>query len=137
MINNITLIGRLVRDPELNYLQNGTAVTKFTIAVERNYKGKDGIAPVDFIPIECFGKLGENVANYVAKGRLIGLSGELRMDNYKDKEGQNRTFAKVVASSVQFLERGDKNNNDGTGYTKAIASTGAEFNAIEDDDVPF
>jgi single-strand DNA-binding protein len=127
-INNVTLVGRLVRDPELTYIQgSGTAVAKFTIAVNRDYKDKEGNYPTDFIPVEVMGKSAEYVSNYITKGRLVGVVGSVRVERY-EKDGEKKTFTKVQARNVQGLE--SAKNAD-------VGATPVGFSAVEDDDVPF
>lgn len=130
-INNITLVGRLVRDPELTYIQgSGTAVAKFTIAVNRDYKDKEGNYPVDFIPVEIIGKPAEYTSNYIDKGKLVAVQGAIRVDRYETQGGEKRTFTKVSGRNIQLLE---KQKNDSEKY-----NVGAEFKeTVEDDDVPF
>lgn len=132
-MNNVVLIGRLTKDPELTYIQgSGTAVAKFTIAINRDYKDKNGNYPVDFIPIEVIGKSAEYVSNYIQKGRLVALQGSIRIERYEDKNGDNKTFTKVVTQKVRPLEKAKDNNN-------ANSNNNAEFEvaAIEDDEIPF
>lgn len=128
-MNNVVLVGRLTKDPEIRYIQgSGTAVARFTIAINREYKNKDGSTTADFIPVETMGKLAEACANYLSKGRKIGVQGSIRVDSYKDGDGQNKIFTKVFANSMEFME----SKQQGSGMNEA------GFKAIEDDeDVPF
>lgn len=97
MLNNLSLVGRLTRDPETKTLQSSKIVSTFTLAVQRT---KD---ETDFIPCECWGKTAESVRDYVTKGSLIGVDGSLRVDNY-EVDGNRRTFTKVVARNVHFID---------------------------------
>ena len=137
-MNQVILIGRLTRDPELRYLTgSGTPVAQFAIAVDREFTGKDGKKETDFIDIQVWGKSAENCANYIGKGSLVGIQGSLRIDNYKNEAGENRRSVRVNANRVQFLDN-RKNNNQGEG--QFVPSEGLEhggWNAIEDDDIPF
>lgn len=137
-MNQVILIGRLTRDPELRYLTgSGTPVAQFAIAVDREFTGKDGKKETDFIDIQVWGKSAENCANYICKGSLVGIQGSLRIDNYKNEAGENRRSVRVNANRVQFLDN-RKNNNQGEG--QFVPSEGLEpggWNAIEDDDIPF
>ena len=104
-MNKVILIGRMTKDAELRYIAgSGLAVASFSIAIDRDYVGKDGKRETDFIPVEVMGKTAEFCANYLSKGRLISLDGSLRIDNYETKEGQRRTFTKVVARSITALD---------------------------------
>ncbi|KHS56142.1 single-stranded DNA-binding protein [Terrisporobacter othiniensis] len=127
-MNEIILIGRLTRDPELRYLPNtGTPVATFTLAVNRDYKDKEGNVQADFIPVEVMGKVADFVMNYITKGRLVAIKGSIRIDRYI-KDDENRTFTKVSAKSVQAL---DSNKN------KPQTEVPQEFQAIDDDEIPF
>jgi len=110
MLNNIILIGRLTRDPELRHTPNGVAVAKFTLAVDRR-KVKDREKEVDFIDILAWAKLAEICANYLGKGRLVAVEGRLQIRSYDDSQGVRRKTAVVVADNVRFLEK-NKNGGD-------------------------
>lgn len=128
-MNRIVLIGRLTKDTELRYLPNtGTPVATFTLAVDRNYKDKEGNIQTDFIPIEVMGKAADFVSNYITKGRLVAVEGSIRVDRYM-KDDENRTFTKVSAKSVQALDS-NKNKSQNTEAPQ-------EFQAIDDDEIPF
>ena len=128
-MNQIILIGRLTKDPELRYLPNtGTPVATFTLAVDRNYKDKEGNVQTDFIPVEVMGKVADFVANYITKGRLVAVNGSIRVDRYM-KDDENRTFTKVSAKSVQAL---DNNKNKSQNIEPPQG-----FQAIDDDEIPF
>lgn len=104
-MNKIILLGRLVKDPELRHTENGEKIyTKFTIAVQRNFRLPDGIREADFIPIKVFGKKAEVIVKYMKKGSLITLSGRLRTGSYEDKEGNRKYIAEVIAEDFKFLE---------------------------------
>jgi single-strand DNA-binding protein len=103
-MNKVVLIGRLTKDPELKFLEgSGTAVATFTMAVDRRFS-KDGEKEADFIPIVLWGKQAENTANYVSKGKLIGISGRIQTRSYDAKDGTKRYVTEVVGEEVQFLE---------------------------------
>lgn len=104
-MNKIILLGRLVKDPELRHTENSDKVyTKFTIAVQRNFRLPDGIIEADFIPISVWGKKAEAVVKYMKKGSLITLSGRLKAGSYDDKDGNRKYTVEVVAEDVKFLE---------------------------------
>lgn len=134
-MNRIILIGRPTKDPELKYAPGtGTAVTTFILAVDRRFK-KEGQQEADFIPIVVWGKIAENTANYVSKGKLIGVSGRLQVRSYEGKDGVKRTIAEVVADEVQFLEKMS------SGSKPAQQSTDENYyedmTPIEDGEIPF
>lgn len=108
-MNQVLLIGRLTRDPELRFIPNsGTAVARFSMAVNREFK-KEGQPEADFFNIVVWGKSAENCANYLRKGRLVAINGRMQNNNYEDKNGVKHYNVEVVANRVEFLEFGDKN----------------------------
>lgn len=132
-MNNVVIVGRLTKDPELKYLTSGTAVATFTMAIDRDYKNKDGSITTDFIPVEIMGKPAEFVANYITKGRLVGVQGSIRVDRYETADGEKRTFTKVAGRNIQALESKSKTEQG----EQAPQEAPAEFSAVDDDDVPF
>ena len=99
--NKIILVGRLTRDPETKFAASGTQVTSFSLAVDRDYPKDSNEA--DFIRISTFGKTAEFVAQYMMKGRLVLVEGQLRINKW-EKDGEKRQMAEVVASHVKFME---------------------------------
>ena len=133
-MNNVVIVGRLTKDPELRYIPgSGTPVATFTLAINRDYKNKDGSTPVDFIPVEIMGKPAEFVANYITKGRLVGVQGSIRVDRYETPDGEKRTFTKVAGINIQALESKSKAEQG----EQVPQEAPAEFSAVDDDDVPF
>ena len=132
-MNNVVIVGRLTKDPELKYLTSGTAVATFTMAIDRDYKNKDGSITTDFIPVEIMGKPAEFVANYITKGRLVAIQGSVRVDRYETPDGEKRTFTKVAGRNIQALESKAKVEQG----EQAPQEAPAEFSAVDDDDVPF
>lgn len=133
-MNNVVLVGRLTKDPELRYITgSGTAVATFTMAIDRDYKNKDGSITTDFIPVEIMGKPAEFVANYITKGRLVGVQGSVRVDRYETPDGEKRTFTKVAGRNIQALESKSKAEQG----EQAPQEAPAGFSAVDDDDVPF
>ena len=143
-MNNVVLIGRLTRDPELSYTpSNQTPVCRFTIAVDRPRRnGEDTGA--DFIRITVWGKQAENCDRYISKGRQVGVSGRIQTGSYKNKEGITVYTTEVVADRVEFLGGGNANSvpsNNSSVEESAPAMGGFEdmpdtFQAAEDD-IPF
>ncbi len=103
MLNRIVLIGRLTRDPELRFTQSGKAVCQFILAVDRPFSGQDGNREADFIDIVVWNKLGENCAQYLAKGRMAAVDGRLQIRSYEGNDGQRRYVTEVIADKVVFL----------------------------------
>lgn len=132
-MNNIVLIGRLTRDPDLRYTSNGKAVATFGIAVNRPFsKTKEA----DFFNVVVWGKSAENCANYTAKGRLVGIHGRLQSRSYETTSGEKRQVTEVVADQVEFLEwGGQKSDAPNNGNNEVDWS---DFEALADDeDLPF
>lgn len=119
MLNRIVIIGRLTRDPEMRQTPSGTAVCTFTLAVDRGFKSANGERETDFIPVVVWRQLGENCAQYLAKGKLAAVDGRLQIRTYKDKDGNNRIAAEVVADNVRFLSPKSEPNIDNDEVTLA------------------
>ncbi|OMF05220.1 single-stranded DNA-binding protein [Paenibacillus amylolyticus] len=109
MLNNVVLIGRLVRDPELRYTPAGVAVTQFTLAVDRPFTSQGGEREADFIPIVTWRQLAETCANYLRKGRLAAVEGRIQVRNYENNEGKRVYVTEIIADNVRFLESGNNN----------------------------
>jgi single-strand DNA-binding protein len=105
MINRIILVGRMVADPELRYTPSGIAVAKFRLAVDRPFTSKEGERQTDFIDIVAWRQSAQFAADYLKKGRLVGIDGRLQVRSYTTADGQRRKVAEVVADSVRALER--------------------------------
>ena len=118
MLNKIFIMGRLTRDPELRRTQSGTAVTSFSLAVDRAFKSQSGEKETDFIDVVAWRSTAEFVAKYFTKGRMAVVEGRLQIRDWKDREGNNRRSAEVIADNVYF---GDS-KRDG-------APTGGNFSA--------
>ena len=104
MINTVTLVGRLTKDPELRYTQTGKGVATFTLAVTRPFKNQNGDYEADFINCQTWGKAAENLANYMRKGSKVGVVGRIQTRNYENNQGQKVYVTEVVAEQVTFLE---------------------------------
>ena len=131
MANKIILTGRLTRDAELSFIPNtGTAKMTYTLAVERNYQKDKNNKKVDFINCEAIGKHCENLAQYVTKGKLVLVEGELNIDQY-EKEGEKRSYTKVKVDKLEFL--------GGTNQDNKQSDTGnSDFQPVDDDEfIPF
>ena len=119
-MNKLIITGRLCRDPEVKAIGENNMVAKFTVAVNRNYKDKDGNRPADFIPCEAFGKTAEFISNYVTKGRLVEVDGEMRVDQYQNEEGENRTFTKCHVNSLNVLDSAKTADGESTATNTEI-----------------
>ncbi len=154
-MNSVILIGRLTRDPELRYLSTGMAVSRFSIAVDKDLSREKkqefeskGQPTADFINIVVWGKQAENCANYLVKGRLVAIQGRIQTGSYTAQDGTKRYTTDVVADRVQFLEWGEarqgsqsqnrefnQNFNQSRDFGMDIDMDG--FHPADDDDIPF
>ncbi len=159
MLNHITIMGRLTRDPELRRTGSGVAVASFTVAVDRDFGGRDGgEKETDFIDCVAWRQTGEFVSKYFTKGRMIVVSGRLQIRNWTDKDGNKRRTAEVVADNCYFGD--SRRDSDGGnayggnsyggssysapapsygGYSAPAAPAASDFAMLEDDDaqLPF
>jgi len=143
-LNSFIGIGRLTRDPELRYTSGGTGVSKFAIAINRTYRGQDGnnVEEVLFINIVTWGKQAENCSQFLKKGRRVAVNGELRANNWQDKDGNKRVSYEINARTVQFLDLiKDDDSNMPRKQAKAKENTPDEIieedTTISEDDIPF
>lgn len=113
MLNKAFIMGRLTRDPELRRTQNGTAVTSFSLAVERDFKGQNGEKQTDFIDVVAWKGTAEFAAKYFSKGRMAVVDGRLQVRDWKDKDGNNRRSTEVIADHVYF---GDSKKADSQSF---------------------
>ena len=126
-MNNVVLIGRLVRDPQLIYIKgSGTPVANFTLAIDREYKDKDGKRETDYIDIQVWNKSAENCANYIVKGSLVCIQGSIRVESYM-KDDERRKVTRVTANSVKFLDNKNKFNKDNLNFKNAFTPTGLDY----------
>lgn len=105
-LNRVQLIGRLGKDPESRFTPTGKKVTSFSLAVGQRWKGADGKVKeqTEWFNIEAWGRIAEICQQYLQKGRLVFIEGRLKTDRYEDK-GETKYFTKVVATSMQMLEK--------------------------------
>ena len=144
-MNNVVLIGRLTRDPELRYIPNtGTAVSNFALAVDKQVSREKrqemeakGQPTADFINIVVWGKQAENCANYLAKGRLTAVQGRIQSRSYDDNDGNRRYVTEVVAERVQFLEWGDSDRRPTSDSIDDGFTDIGGFDPADGDDIPF
>ena len=102
MLNHLTIMGRLTRDPELRYTNAGTAVASFALAVDRDFKGQDGQKETDFIECVAWRGTGEFVSKHFFKGKMAVVDGRLQIRDWTDKQGNKRKSAEVVVSNIYF-----------------------------------
>lgn len=136
MLNQISAMGRIVRDPELRRTASGKAVTSFTIACDRDFKNQQtGEKEVDFLDCVAWGGTGEIVASRFTKGQLAAVSGRLQIRQYTDKAGQKRRTAEILVSSVYFCD----SKNSGGQAAQQPQSQSEDYEQITEDDgqLPF
>ena len=132
MINNVVLVGRMTRDAELRYTPSDQAVATFTLAVNRNFKNQDGEREADFINVVIWRQQAENLANWVKKGALIGVTGRIQTRSYDNQQGQRVYVTEVVAESFQLLEsRGQQSNSQDSSFGNSSSMD------IQGEDFPF
>ena len=113
MLNKIILMGRLTRDPELRRTGSGTAVTSFSLAVDRDFKSQSGEKETDFIDVVAWRSTAEFVSKYFTKGRMAVVEGRLQIRDWTDRDGGKRRSAEVVADNVYF---GDSKRDGGSDF---------------------
>lgn len=151
MINNVVLVGRLTRDPELKYTPQNQAVGTFSLAVNRPFKNANGEREADFINCVIWRQQAENLSNFAKKGALIGITGRIQTRNYENQQGQKVYVTEVVADTFQMLEsnktQGQQANKPQAQNKKPQAPDpfkaraadpfGSSPMEISDDDLPF
>ena len=141
MLNEIILMGRLTRDPELRYTASNTPVASFSLAVDRDFKPKEGgEKETDFIDCVAWRQTGEFVSKYFQKGSMAAVKGRLQIRDWQDKEGNKRRSAEVVANNVYFGSSKKESSSVGeqvrseSDIRSALAIPGEPIN---DGDLPF
>ncbi len=148
MINNVVLVGRLTKDPDMRFTANGTAVSTFTLAVNRNFTNQSGNREADFINCVIWRKQAETLANYARKGTLLGVTGRIQTRSYENQQGQRVYVTEVVAEGFQLLETRSVSESRNSGQSTLAAGAnqqqpdhsdpflGSSID-ISDDDLPF
>ena len=142
-INRVVLVGNLTRDPELRHTPGGTPVCSLRIAVNSRRKDESGqwVDKPNYFSVSVFGNQAESCAQYLSKGRPVGIDGRLDWREWQDKEGGKRESVEIVAESVQFLGSRDGGEAGGAGGNQFVptgaATESADFPAAADDDIPF
>ena len=113
-MNRVVLVGRLTKDPDTRtFEENGKVVTRFILAVDRPFKNGDGEREADFIPVVLWGRRAEIASEYMAKGRMISVSGRLQTGSYDDKEGKRKYSAEIIVDEFQFIDSKKAEENVG------------------------
>lgn len=129
-MNNVVLIGRITAKPELNFTKDQMAITKFTIAVDRQSKDKGA----DFIRVTAFGRRAETICRYMDKGRQIAIQGRIQTGSYKDRDGKTVYTQEVIIDNDEFLGSASEPAREQT--TQEVFNMGGEFQSTVDD-IPF
>ena len=116
MINNVVLVGRITKDPELRYTPSNVATVSFSIAIDRTYQSQNGERQADFINCVAWRQSAEFLAKYVKKGYMIGVTGSIQTRNYQAQDGTTRYVTEVVCNSVQNLQGRNDAAADNSGY---------------------
>lgn len=136
-MNNVTLVGRLTRDPELRTVGTGNTTSSFSVAVDRAFTNANGQREADFINCVIWGKQAENLCKYCKKGSLIGIVGRVQTRNYDGTDGKKVYVTEIYVNNVTFL--GSKNSNNNESYTLDNSannvSSGTSSNTVETSDV--
>lgn len=111
MMNKALFTGRLTKDPELRYTPNGVAVCTFTVAVNRNFKNAQGEREADFLQVVSWRQLAELCANYLKKGRLVGVEARIQTRSYDNNEGRKVYVTEFIADDVTFLDSVEQQTN--------------------------
>ena len=137
-MNKVIIIGRFTRDPEIKYStgENATATARFSLAVNRRFKNKEGNYDADFINCVAFGKTAEFIEKYFTKGMAIGITGRIQTGSYTNKEGQKVYTTDVVVEETEFVESKNKGTSDNVPNNNANSNSDFE-EAVSDDEMPF
>lgn len=124
MINNLVLVGRLTKDPDLRYTGSGSAVATFTLAVNRNFTNASGNREADYINCVIWRKPAETLANYAHKGTLLGVVGRIQTRSYDNQQGQKVYVTEIVVENFQLLESRSQNEQRGSeGMSQGFSQT--------------
>lgn len=137
-MNKVIIIGRFTRDPEIKYTtgENATATARFSLAVNRRFKNKEGNYDADFINCVAFGKTAEFIEKYFTKGMAIGITGRIQTGSYTNKEGQKVYTTDVVVEETEFVESKNKGTSDNVPNNNANSNSDFE-ETVSDDEMPF
>ena len=139
MVNKIFIVGRLARDPEIRYTQNGSAIANMTVATDESFTGSDGnkVERTEWHRVTVFGKMAENCGNYLGKGSLVHVEGSLQTRKWQDQNGQDRYTTEIKAQRVQFLDRREGGKDGGQQRQGRQQQTRGSEQDYQDQNVPF
>ena len=137
-MNKIIMLGRLCQDPEVKYVgERSTPVTKFTLAVNRDYKNSQGEYDTDFINCEIWNKQAEIFSKYMNKGRLVYIEGRLKVDKYLSINGENRKYVTVNCDLFKFIDSNQANKSENTFNGEEIFTDEVFDSNLTESDIPF
>ena len=139
MVNKVFIVGRLSRDPEIRYTQNGSAIANMTVATDESFTGSDGnkVERTEWHRVTVFGKMAENCGNYLGKGSLVHVEGSLATRKWQDQNGQDRYTTEIKAQRVQFLDRREGGKDGGQQRQGRQQQTRGSEQDYQNQDVPF
>ena len=139
MVNKIFIVGRLARDPEIRYTQNGSAIANMTVATDESFTGSDGnkVERTEWHRVTVFGKMAENCGNYLGKGSLVHVEGSLATRKWQDQNGQDRYTTEIKAQRVQFLDRREGGQGSGQQRQGRQQQARGSEQDYQDSEVPF
>lgn len=144
MVNNVVLVGRITKDPEVRTISSGSTTVSFTLAIDRNYSSNQGERQADFIPCVAWNQSAQFIGNYVKKGYMLAIEGRIQTRQYQDQQGQTRYVTEVVANRVENLTpkgsnlSANANYQANNNYQQSQPAADKSYNEeISDDDLPF
>lgn len=137
MLNEVILMGRLTRDPDVRMTQNGSTAANFALACERDYAPQGQDRETDFFDIVAFGKTADFVGQYFAKGQLVAVKGRLQQRDWTDKQGNKRRTTEILADRCYFAEKRQDRDVSNGDFQQMPDSTPVPFEDSDDDALPF
>lgn len=139
MVNKVFIVGRLSRDPEIRYTQNGSAIANMTVATDESFVGSDGnkVERTEWHRVTVFGKAAENCGNYLGKGSLVHVEGSIATRKWQDQNGQDRYTTEIKAQRVQFLDRREGGKDGCQQRQGRQQQTRGSEQDYQDSEVPF
>lgn len=137
MLNEVILMGRLTRDPDIRMTQNGATAASFALACERDYAPQGQDRETDFFDIVAFRNTADFVGQYFAKGQLVAVKGRLQQRDWTDKQGNKRRTTEILADRCYFAEKRQDRDTPSGGFQQMPDSTPVPFEDSDDDVLPF
>lgn len=137
MLNEVILMGRLTRDPDVRMTQNGTTAANFALACERDHAPQGQDRETDFFDIVALGKTADFVGQYFAKGQFVAVKGRLQQRDWTDKQGNKRRTTEILADRCYFAEKRQDRDASSGGFQQMPDSTPVPFEDSDDDKLPF